>query len=191
GLICLSGCASSEFSEFLLKEQMEEATQLAHWFHRLFGKNFYVEIQNNGLDIQRRCAEGAIDIANRLGLPLVATSDAHYLRQEDAPAHDVLLCINTRRTRNDPNRMRFETSQFHIRPPAEMYQLFPGQVEAVKRSQEIADGCSIEIDFSKRHFPVFTTPGKKTAEKYLRELCDQGVQDRYGPNPPQPVIDRL
>src|SRR4051794_37850661 len=93
GLICLSGCASSEFSEFILKEQMDEATELARWFSKTFGKNFYVEIQNNGLDIQKRCAEGAIDIAEKLGLPLVATSDAHYLRQEDAFPHDVLLCI--------------------------------------------------------------------------------------------------
>src|SRR5262245_11062393 len=97
GLICLSGCASSEFSEAILKDQIDEATKLAEWFARLFGADFYVEIQNNGLDIQRICAEGATDIANRLGLPLVATCDAHYLRQGDAAAHDVLLCINTGR----------------------------------------------------------------------------------------------
>src|SRR5207247_480085 len=78
GIICLSGCASGEFSEFILKDQMDEAEQLAAWFARLFGDRFYIEIQNNGLDLQRRCAEGAIDIARRLGLPLVATSDAHY-----------------------------------------------------------------------------------------------------------------
>src|SRR5262245_59482184 len=87
GLICLSGCASGEFSEFVLKDQRDEATQLAEWFAKVFGKHFYVEIQNNGLELQRRCAEGAIDIANRLGLPLVATSDAHYLCQADSAAH--------------------------------------------------------------------------------------------------------
>src|SRR5437762_8538808 len=92
GIICLSGCASSEFSEFILKDQLDEAAKLAEWFAKLFGKNFYVEIQNNGLDIQKRCAEGAIDIAQRLGLPLVATCDAHYLRQEDSVPHDILLC---------------------------------------------------------------------------------------------------
>src|SRR5438093_4959230 len=81
GIICLSGCASGEFSEFILKDQVAEATALAEWFARLFGNNFYIEIQNNGLDLQKRCADCAIDIANRLGLPLVATSDAHYLCQ--------------------------------------------------------------------------------------------------------------
>src|SRR6185295_14933511 len=107
GIICLSGCASSEFSEFILKEQMDEAQQLAAWFAKIFGKNFYVEIQNNGLDIQKRCAEGAVDVANKLGLPLVATCDAHYLKQEDNYAHDVLLCINTQRLLKDENRMRY------------------------------------------------------------------------------------
>src|SRR5262249_23700636 len=91
GLVCLSGCASSQFSEFILKDQTDEATELARWFARLFGRNFYVEIQNNGLDIQNQCAAGAIRIANKLGLPLVATSDAHYLCQADSSAHDVLL----------------------------------------------------------------------------------------------------
>src|SRR5205814_2181141 len=147
GIICLSGCASGEFSEYILKQQLEEATRLAGWFARLFGKNFYIEIQNNGLDIQRKCAEGAIDIANRLGLPLVATSDAHYLCQADSAAHDVLLCINTGKTRNDENRLRYGSNQFYVRPPEEMYALFPDHAAAVGRSQEIADSCDMDLDF--------------------------------------------
>src|SRR5437660_1462367 len=152
GIVCLSGCASGEFSELILKDQLEEATALAEWFARLFGKNFYIEIQNNGLDLQKRCAECAVDVANRLGLPLVATSDAHYLCQADSAAHDVLLCINTGRTRGDQNRLRYGTDQFYVRPPAEMYELFPAQTDAVQRSQEIADACAIELDLKSRHF---------------------------------------
>lgn len=191
GLICLSGCASSEFSEFILKEQLSEAQRLAEWFARVFGKHFYVEIQNNGLDIQRLCANGAIEIAQRLGLPLVATCDAHYLTENDAPAHDVLLCINTQRKRADENRMRYGSNQFYVRPPEEMYALFPNHQDAVKRSQEIADGCHIELDFKARHFPVFTPPEGKTPEQLLRELCEQGLKDRYGAEPAQVVRDRL
>src|SRR5438067_8282292 len=145
GIVCLSGCASGEFSELLLKEQLDEATRLAEWFARLFGKDFYVEIQNNGLEIQRRCAEGAIEVANRLGLPLVATSDAHYLCQADSAAHDVLLCINTGKTLNDANRLRYGSDQFYVRAPAEMYELFPNHADAVARSQEIADGVAIDL----------------------------------------------
>ncbi len=191
GLICLSGCASSEFSEFILKDQMEEATELARYFHKLFGKNFYVEIQNNGLEIQRQCGEGAIAIADKLGLPLVATCDAHYLTQADAPAHDVLLCINTRKTRNDVSRMRYGSDQFYVRPPEEMYELFGKHEDAVKRSQEIADGVHIDLDFKTRHFPVFRPPASKTPEQYLRELCYAGLKERYGANPSQKVVDRL
>src|SRR5437868_13116313 len=95
GLICLSGCASSEFSEFILKDQLDEAAKTAEWFASIFGPNFYIEIQNNGLDIQKQCGDGAIDIARRKGWPLVATCDAHYLCQKDAFAHEVLLAINT------------------------------------------------------------------------------------------------
>lgn len=180
GIICLSGCASSEFSEFILKEQMEEAKDLAGWFAKTFGKNFYVEIQNNGLDIQKRCAEGAVDIANTLGLPLVATCDAHYLRRDDNFAHDVLLCINTKRLLKDENRMRYGSDQFYVRPPGEMYSLFPGHEDAVRRSQEIADGVDIQLDFKKRHFPVFTPPKGKKADDYLRELARAGLEERYG-----------
>src|SRR5437763_11884168 len=162
GLICLSGCASSEFSELILKDQLDEATRLAEWFHRLFGEDFYVEIQDNGLDIQKLCADGAVTIADRLGLPLVATCDAHYLTKDDAAAHDVLLCINTGRLRSDENRMRYGSDEFYVKPPAEMYAAFPKHAEAVKRSQEIADGVHIELDFKSRYFPVFTPPQRKT-----------------------------
>ena len=167
-VICLSGCASSEFSEFLLKDNLAEASELAGWFARVFGKNFYVEIQNNGLDIQKRCAAGAIEVANRMGLPLVATCDAHYLRQDDNIPHDILLCINTGRTLKDENRMRYGSDQFYVKPPAEMYQLFPGQEEAVRRSQEIADGCDHQArfqgtPFSRLHAAGQEKPGKVSA----------------------------
>jgi DNA polymerase-3 subunit alpha len=179
GLICLSGCASSEFSEFILKDQLSEASSLAEWFTKLFGKNFYIEIQNNGLEIQRACAEGAIQIGRKLGLPLVATCDAHYLCQSDNAAHDVLLCINTGKTRGDENRIRYGSDQFYVREPEEMYRLFPEHADAVARSQEIADSCAIELDFKSRHFPVFAAPASKDPEAYLRELCAAGLEERY------------
>jgi DNA polymerase-3 subunit alpha len=191
GIICLSGCASGEFSELILKDQLDEAAELARWFHGLFGKHFYIEIQNNGLELQRRCAEGATDIANRLGLPLVATSDAHYLCQADAAAHDVLLCINTGKSRSDVNRLRYGSDQFYVRPPEEMYALFPGHEDAVRRSQQIADGCAIRLDFTRRHFPLFTPPDRKKPEDYLRGLCEQGLRERYGDRPPEAARDRL
>jgi DNA polymerase III subunit alpha len=143
------------------------------------------------LDIQRECKAGAVAIAWRLGLPLVATCDAHYLTQTDAPAHDVLLCINTRAKRGDAKRMRYGSDQFYVRPPEEVYRLFPDHADAVKRSQEIADGCAIELDFTKRHFPVFTPPDDKTPEQYLRQMCHAGLKERYGDHPSQAVLDRL
>lgn len=197
GIACLSGCASGEFSELILKNRMGEAERLAAWFSGLFPGRFYVEIQNNGLDIQRVCAEGAIDIASRLGLPLVATSDAHYLTREDAAAHDVLLCINTGAKLSDSSRMRYGNGggtmvdQFHVCGPEEMYRRFPKHHEAVRQSQAIADACDIRLDFKKRHFPVFVPPAEKTPEAYLRELCEAGLKARYGPEPPAEAVARL
>jgi DNA polymerase-3 subunit alpha len=191
GIICLSGCASAEFSEFILKEQMDEALDLARWFHKVYGNNFYIEIQNNGLEIQRRCAQGAIEIAGKLGLPLVATCDAHYLCQGDAQAHDVLLCINTGKTLKDENRMRYGSDQFYVRGPQEMYRLFTDHADAVARSQEIADRCDIKLDFKTRHFPAFTPPARKKPEDYLRELCQAGLKERYGESPPEKAVERL
>ena len=140
------------------------------------------------MDVQDQCTVEAVRIAGKMGLPLVATADAHYLCQDDALAHDVLVCINTGKKRSDQNRKRYgDGSRFpnpyYVRSPEDMYRLFPEQAEAVRCSQEIADKVHIEIDFKKRHFPVFTPPKKKTPEAYLEELCLDGVKLRYGDKP--------
>ncbi|MEO6809708.1 MAG: DNA polymerase III subunit alpha [Isosphaeraceae bacterium] len=195
GLICLSGCASAEFSDLILHDKRAEAEQLCAWYQHIFGEeNFYVEIQDNGVQIQRDCAAGAIDIADRMGLPVVATSDAHYLTQEDSKAHDILLCINTGKTIDDPNRMRFENDQFHVRSPDEMYAAMPGREEALATSVRIADLVEenyTSLELGKRLFPSFKPPGQQTPEEYLRELCEEGLRDRFGSDPVPEVRDRL
>jgi DNA polymerase-3 subunit alpha len=204
GIICLSGCVSSEFSRALLKgnadeTELAEAVETAQWFHKLFGDRYFIEIMNNGLEIQRLQMEGAVDVAKKLGLPLVATCDAHYADREDAEAQDVMLCINTGKFRTDTNRMKMENNSFYLRPPHEMYASFPGLEDAVARSQEIADSVDIELELGKRNFPVYTLPPDKTAEDYLRELVIAGLKDRYADVPEnwtngelsQVVMDRV
>lgn len=195
GLICLSGCASAEFSDFILHGKTAEAERLCAWYQKVFGEeNFYVEIQDNGVAIQHDCAEGAIDIARRMGLPLVATSDAHYLTRDDAAAHDVLLCISTGKTIDDPTRMRFETHEFFVRSPEEMYAAMPGHEEALAASARIAGLVEPNYEsfgLGKRHFPSFQPPGEQTPEDYLRLLCEEGLRDRYGDDPAPEARQRL
>ena len=191
GLICLSGCAAGELSNLILGDRMDDAKKCVEWYQSMFGKDYYLEIQNAGLEIQRLCAEGTIDLANQMGLPLVATNDAHYLNQEDANAHDVLLCVNTHAMRADTKRMKMDGTQFFVRTQDEMYSAFPGMAEAVARTQEIADGVDIDLDLKTRHFPVFAPPAKQTDSEYLRELCLEGLKWRYGDEPSKEVLDRL
>ncbi|MCC6510904.1 MAG: DNA polymerase III subunit alpha [Pirellulaceae bacterium] len=184
GIICLSGCVSSEFSRAILKggdtSSLEhEAADIARWFSSVFKDRYFIEIMNNGVPIQRQQLEGAVDIANRLGIPLVATSDAHYADREDASSQDVLLCINTGKFRTDTNRMRMENDEFFLRSQEEMYSNFPGLEEAVARSQEIADSVHIELELGKRNFPRYSVPAERDADDYLREVCMLGLRDRY------------
>ena len=188
GLICLSGCLSSEFSRTVLRgngteEELVAATEVAQWFQRLFGDRYYIEIMNNGMELQKLAMQGAVDVARRQGLPLVTTCDAHYVDRDDAEAQDVLLCINTGRFRTDTSRMKMEGDQYYLKSPEEMYQAFPGFEDAVARTQQIADSVDIELDLGQRHFPTYTLPDDKTAETYLRELCIDGLEDRYADNP--------
>ena len=184
GIICLSGCVSSEFSRAILaghdtSSAEHAAVKTAQKFHKIFGDRYFIEIMNNGAPIQRQQLEGAVDIANRLGLPLVATSDAHYVDQSDAEMQDVMLCINTGKFRTDVNRMKMDGNQYFLRSPEQMYESFPGLESAVARSQEIADSVDIEIELGKRNFPRYTLPVKREPDEYLREICIEGLKDRY------------
>ncbi|MCA9210202.1 MAG: DNA polymerase III subunit alpha [Pirellulaceae bacterium] len=188
GIICLSGCVSSEFNRAILRgtggeDELAEAMEVAKWFHGIFGDRYFIEVMNNGVEIQRLALEGAVDAAKKLGLPLVATSDAHYVDPEDAEAQDVLLCINTGKFRTDSSRMRMDGNQYYLRGPEEMYSYFPGLEDAVARSQQIADSVDIDLELGKRHFPTYSVPKEQTAEEYLRELCIQGLKERYQDTP--------
>jgi DNA polymerase-3 subunit alpha len=206
GIICLSGCVSSEFSRAVLKrggngaeDYLQQGADIAQWFQGVFGERYFIEIMNNGVDIQREQLKGAVEVANSVGIPLVATSDCHYVDKEDAEAQDVMLCINMGKFRTDAQRMKMEGDQFYLRPPEEMYTKFPGLEDAVARSQEIANTVDIELELGKRFFPVFQLPEGKDPDERLSELCYEGLRDRYSDNPEmysdgkfaQVVIDRL
>ena len=187
GIICLCGCLAGEFSELILKDQIDEGRGTG----RVVRRGLRQELLHRDSEQRPRHsgpvhAGGGIDIAKRLGLPLVATCDAHYLCQDDA---DRPRRAPLHQHRQDAQRRASATTAkaaiqpFYVRSPEEMYRLFPGHADAVQRSQEIADGVDIQLDFKKRHFPVFTPPASKTPEEYLRELCEQGLQERYGDEP--------
>jgi DNA polymerase-3 subunit alpha len=184
GIICLSGCVSSEFSRMILRgsggeDEFKDAVDTAQWFHGVFGDRYFVEIMNNGIEIQRLQMEGAVDVAQRVGLPLVTTCDAHYVDQEDAEAQDVLLCINTGKFRTDAARMKMDGDNYYLKKPEEMYAAFPDHEDAVARTQQIADTVDIDLELGKRHFPTYALPAEKTTQGYLRELCIEGLEDRY------------
>ncbi len=184
GIICLSGCVSSEFSRAVLKgidtsEAEKEARDVAGWFHQLFGDRYFIEVMNNGVEIQRMQLEGAVEIAKRLGLPVVTTSDAHYVNEDDAEAQDIMLCISTGRFRTDTSRMRMDGNQYFLRSPDQMYDKFPGLEDAVARSQQIADSVDIDLKLGKYYFPNFECPESKKPIDFLRELCIKGLLERY------------
>jgi len=188
GIICLSGCVSSEFSRAILKgydtdTAIQEAVEVTQWFDRVFGDRFFIEIMNNKVEIQRQQMAGAVEVANRVGIPLVATSDAHYVDREDAELQDVMVCISTGKFRTDSNRMQMEGNEFYLRSPEEMYLNFPGHADAVARSQEIANSVDIQLDLGSRNFPSYTIPEPLSPDEYLRKLCREGLMARYAKNP--------
>jgi len=204
GIICLSGCVSSEFNRALLKggdpeEQFARAAEVAQWFEKTFGDRYFIEVMNNGVEIQRLALQGSVEVAKKVGIPLVATSDCHYVDPDDADAQDVMLCINTGRFRTDTSRMKMDGNQYYLRTPDEMYDCFPGLEDAVARSQAIADTVDIELELGQRHFPTYAIDDGSTPEELLRKICIEGLKDRYEGNEEmlkdgeltQVVMDRL
>ena len=191
GLICLSACLAGSIPQALMNGDYEGAKRQALEFREIFGENnFFLEIQDHGIEAQKEVNMGLYRLADETGIPLVATNDAHYLTREDARIQDVLMAIQMGKTVDDPTRMKFETSEFYIKSEEEMFALFPTHPDAIARTVEIANRCQVEFEFGKYHLPQFDVPDGYTAREYLDKLCLEGLHERY-PDDDGTVRERL
>ncbi|MBR9984592.1 MAG: DNA polymerase III subunit alpha [Desulfosarcina sp.] len=176
GLIALSACLKGDVPQYILANQMDKAEEAARYYQRTFGEgSYFLELQNNGIPAQEKVNRGLVELSGKLGIPLVATNDCHYLNQQDAKAHEVLLCVQTQKTMADTDRFVFDSNQLYFKSPEEMKGYFADYPGAVDNTVAIADRCYIEFDFKTYHFPQFDAESGKTAD----ELFDQQVREGY------------
>ena len=179
GLIGLSACLKGEIPTLLRKGKIEAADEAARFYEHLFGENnFFLEVQNNGIRDQEVVNRGLLDMHKRLSIPMVATNDCHYLNQEDGRAHDVLLCIQTGRTVNDPNRFKFRTEDLYFKSDRKMISDFAGYPGAIENTVAIADRCHVEFDFHTFHFPKFDLDSSKSEAQIFEEKVRQGYEQK-------------
>ena len=191
GLIATSACLAGSVQQRLLEEDYEAARNTALELKDIFGQdNFYLELQDHGLEEQRAVNQGLCRLSRETGLPLIVSNDAHYLRREDAAMQDVLLCIQTGKTVDDPNRMKFQGEEFYLKSEVELRELFPGQDAAFENTCRIAERCNLEFVFNEYHLPSFPIPDGYTNESYFRKVCMDGFRERY-PEAPESYKDRL
>lgn len=181
GLICLSACLAGEVSQAILNNNIEEAKKVALWFKNLFGEDYYLEVQNNGIKEQVLVNQKLVELSRELEIPLVATNDAHYLKREDAYNHEVLLCIQTGKRMNDEDRMRFDTEELYVKSPEEMIDYFKNIPDAVENTVKIAEKCNVEFEFGHTILPNYDVPEQyATHYDYLEKLTVDGLTKRYG-----------
>ncbi len=191
GLIALSACLAGEIPKRLLAGNYEGAKEHALKMAELMGEdNYYLEIQDHGIEEQKVVLEGILRIHKETGIPLVATNDAHYLRKEDARTQDVLMCIQMGKLVDEPNRMRFETEEFYVKSEEEMRTLFPQWPEAIENTQRIADRCHMAFQFGQHHLPEFQYPEGYDGDSLFAELCQKGFEKRY-PDASEEYRERL
>ena len=191
GLICLSACLAGAVNQALLNGQEEKAEEVALWHKKVFGEDYYIEIQNNGIKEQVLANQKLVKLARKLDIPLVATNDAHYLKREDAYNHEVLLCIQTGKRMSDIDRMRFDTDELYVKSPEEMSEYFSAFPDAIKNTVKIADKCNVEFEFGHTILPNYDVPSEyPTHYDYFKKLCDDGIKKRYGENPSKEILDR-
>ena len=181
GIIALSACLAGEIPRYLVKGLYDEARKTAREYEEIFGKgNFFLELQDHGIEEQAQVNPMLIRMSEELDIPLVATNDVHYTYAEDATAHDILLCIQTGKKLSDENRMRYEGGQYYVKSPEEMSELFPYAQEALGNTQKIADRCHVEIEFGVTKLPKYDVPDGLTSLQYLTKMCEDGLVERYG-----------
>ena len=191
GLIATSACLAGAIPQYLMEENYDSAKKYALELSRIFGPDrFYLELQDHGIEEQTAVNQGVMRLARETGLPLVVTNDAHYLSKADAEMQDVLLCIQTGKTVDDENRMKFQTEEFYLKSEEELRQLFPNCDEAFENTVRIAEMCNLEFVFNEYHLPSFPVPAGYTNEKYFRKLCYEGFEERYLDPPPE-YLERL
>lgn len=180
GIIALSACLAGKVQNCLLNRDYDGARTEAMAMDEIFGHgNFYLELQDQGLEEESMINPSLVKLSKELDIPLVATNDVHYVRQEDAEAHDVLLAIQTATNIDDENRMRFPNDQFYLKSEDEMKKIFAYAPEAIENTHKVAERCNVEFTFGEYHLPEFVPPEGKSNEEYLRELCQRGLHDRY------------
>src|SRR5438105_75521 len=186
GLIALSGCLSGRVSKALEENRAKDAEAELDRLAQLFGRDrVYVELQNAHLEVQQRINPQLVALAEQRGLPLVAIGDVHYLRHDDARAHEALLCIQSGDSLKNPDHWRFETDHFYFKTPEEMAADFPGRDDALRRTLEVAERCNVEIELGRILLPKFDTPEGRDAFEYLVELVESGAAKRYGTVTPE------
>lgn len=180
GLIALSACLAGEIPRALVNDDYDEAKNIAKKYIDVFGRdNYFIEIQDHGIAEQKRINPQLVRLAKELDIGLAATNDIHYETRQDAKYQDVLMCIQMRKTVDDPDRMSFETDEFYIKSPEEMKALFSYAPEAIENTEKIAKRCNVDFDFNTRHLPQYDVPDGKSAAEYLEELCRSGLEKRY------------
>jgi DNA polymerase-3 subunit alpha len=184
GLIALSGCLSGEVPYLIGQKDMEGATRTAGEYREMFGKDhYYLEVQANGLEHQRVANIGLVEIHKKLGIPLAGTNDCHYLKKGDAKPHDVMLCLQTGKTLNDPNRLKFDTDQLYVKSTDEIIAEFAELPEAVLNTCRIAEQCDLDLTFGKSFLPQYQVPEGYTRETYLEMLATKGLAERLQERP--------
>ncbi len=179
GLIVLSGCGSSEVARRISEGRIDKARDVVDWYHTVFPGRYYLELQEHGIPELAQLNEHLCRLAREFDLPLVATNDAHYARRDQASIHDVLLCIQTGKTVNDPRRMRMDGETYYLKSGEEMAALFGEVPEALANTLEIAERCRVQLAFGDYHLPPFDVPEGYDARSYLRHLCEKGLRERY------------
>jgi len=180
GIIALSACLAGEVQQHLLNNNYEKAKEVALTYNNIFGQNnFYLELQDHGIREQKLVNQQLIKMSNETNIPLVITNDVHYINREDAKVHDVLLCIQTGKTVDDSDRMKFPSDEFYLKSYDEIKEMFPNLDEAIDNTRKIAERCDVELDFDTLHLPEYKVPEGYSNSQYLRKLCYEGLEKRY------------
>ena len=194
GVIALSACVGGEIPQLLHQGQEEQARAAIEWYQEHFPSRFYLELQTHEIPEFDPVYAQMIPLAREMNVPMVVTNDIHYAKREQASAHDVLLCIQTSKTVNEPKRMRMSDDSYYMKSPEEMAALYPEVPEAVTNTVKIAEQCEVELEFAPPyHIPQFPLPEQwSTSEEYMRDLCYQGLEWRYGDRATEPqIVERL